>query len=125
MKVAVTAHGKDRSSKVDPYFARARYFLVVDIDHDAVAVCSHVGFRQTAHLAGTQAAGALISLGVQAAIVGHIGPKAFATFKSAGVRVFHAPAATVAEAIDFFQNGTLVELSCANAEEHWPQPESR
>jgi predicted Fe-Mo cluster-binding NifX family protein len=125
MKVAITAQGKDRSAAVDTHFARARCFLVVDIDHATLAVCSNVGFRQTAHLAGTQAAGALISLGVQAAIVGHIGPKAFATFKSAGVRVFHAPAGTVAEAIDSFQDGTLVELSGANAEEHWPQPNTR
>jgi len=122
MKVAITAQGKDRRAKVDPHFARARYFLVLDIDHDTLSVCNNTGFRQTAHLAGTQAAGALISLGVQAAIVGHIGPKAFATFKSAGVRVFHASAGTVAEAIDSFPNGTLVELSGANAEEHWPQP---
>jgi predicted Fe-Mo cluster-binding NifX family protein len=122
MKVAVTAQGKDRRSKLDPHFARARYFLVVDIDQHTLSVCHNIGFRQTAHLAGTQAAGALISLGVQAAIVGHIGPKAFATFKSAGVRVFQAPAGTVAEAIDSFRDGLLVELSGANAEEHWPQP---
>jgi len=121
MKVAVTAQGEDRNSRVDPHFARARCFLVVDIDHDALSVCNNTGLRQTAHLAGTQAAGALISRGIQAAIVGHIGPKAFTTFKAAGVRVFHAPAGTVAEAIDSFQNGTLVELSGANAEEHWPR----
>ncbi len=125
MKVAITAQGKDRSARVDPHFARARWFLVVDIDHDALAVCNNMGFRQTAHLAGTQAAGAVISRGIQAAIVGHIGPKAFATFKSAGVQVLHAPAGTVAEALDSFQNGTLVELSGANAEEHWPQPNIR
>jgi len=120
MKVAVTARGKDRNSRVDLHFARALYFLVVDIDTDAVAVYRNAGFRQTLHLAGTQAAGALISLGIQTVIVGHIGPKAFATFKSAGVRVFHASAGTVAEAIDSFQDGTLVELFGANAEEHWP-----
>jgi len=122
MKVVVTAQGKDHNSRVDPHFARARYFLIVDIDNDALAVCSNAGLRQTLHLAGTQAAGALISRGIQAAIVGHIGPKAFATFESAGVRVFQAPAGTVAEAIDSFRHGLLVELSDANAEEHWPQP---
>jgi len=121
MKVAVTAQGKDRTSKVDPHFARARYFLVVDIGNDALAVYSNAGFRQTPHLAGTQAAGRLMSLGVQAVITAGIGPKAFATFKSAGVRVFQAPPGTVAEAIDSFQDGALVELSGANAQEHWPQ----
>ena len=123
MKVAITAEGKDFGSKLDPHFARARYFLVVDIDHGTLSVCSNVDFQRTPHLAGTQAAGALISLGVQAAIVGHIGPKAFATFKSAGVRVFQASSGTVAEAVDSFRNGLLVELSGPNADEHWPQPD--
>ncbi|MGQ9652354.1 MAG: NifB/NifX family molybdenum-iron cluster-binding protein [Phycisphaerae bacterium] len=36
MKIAIPAQGKDRSAKVDPHFARARCFLVVDIDHDAL-----------------------------------------------------------------------------------------
>ena len=119
MKVAVSAQGEDRTSRVDFHFARARYFLVVDTDDEALAVRSNIGYRQTAHLAGTQAAGALISLGIQVAIVGHIGPKAFATFKSAGVRVFRAPPGTVAEAIESFQDGALVELSGADADEHW------
>jgi len=55
MKVALTAQGKDRTSQVDPHFARARYFLVVDIDNDALAVRSNECSRHTPHLAGTQA----------------------------------------------------------------------
>ena len=121
MKVAVTAQGKDRNSRVDPHFARARYFLVVDIDNDVLAVCRNAGFRQTLHLAGTQVAGSLISLGVQAVITEHIGPRAFGTLLSAGVRVFQAPPGTVAEAIDLFKAGRLVEVSNANVGEHWPQ----
>lgn len=103
MKVAVTAQGKDRNSRVDPHFARARYFLVVDIDNDALDVYRNVGLRQTLHLAGTQAAGSLISLGVQAVITEHIGPRAFGTLRSAGVQVFQAHPGTVAEAIVSFK----------------------
>lgn len=121
MKIAVAAQGEALNSNVDPHFARARYFLVVDIDSDALAVCRNTGSQQTQHLAGTQAAGMLIGLGIQAAIVGHIGSKAFATFKSAGVRVFQAPPGTVADAVDSFQDGELAEFSSANAQEHWPR----
>ncbi len=121
MKVAIAAEGKDFGAKLDPRFARARFFILVDIDHGTVSVRSNVDFQRTVHLAGTQTAGALISLGVQAAIVGQIGPKAFATFKSAGVRVFHASSGTVGEAIDSFRNGLLVELTSPNADAHWPQ----
>lgn len=95
------------------------------MDNGELAVRSNAGFGQTAHLAGTQAAGTLISLGGRAVIVGHIGPKAFATLQSAGVRVFRAAEGTVGEAIDSFQAGALVGLSGADAEEHWPQTEER
>lgn len=121
MKIAVTAQGNDRQSPVDPHFARARYFFVADLANNVFTVRNNVALQQTPHLAGTQAAGTLISLGVQAVITGHIGPKAFTTLTSAGVRVFQTQARTVAEAIDSFQAGTLVEFSTANVGEHWPQ----
>jgi len=125
MKLAVAAEGNDRNSPVDPHFARARCFLVVDMSSGESTVCNNVDLQQTMHLAGSQAAGMLISLGVRAVVAGHIGPRAFATFKSAGVRVFQAAAGTVAEAIESFRDGILVELTGANAEEHWPRPNKK
>lgn len=78
---------------------------------------------KTSYLAGTQAAGMLISLGAEVVITGSIGPKAFATLAAAGVRVFRAPVETVAQAIDSFLAGKLVIVSAANAEAHWRRSE--
>lgn len=121
MKIAVTAEGRGRNAKVDPHFARARCFRVLSLGGRGFVICNSIDARQTPHLAGTQAAGTLIGLGVQAVIVGQIGPKAFATFQAAGVRVFQAKEKTVAEAITSLQAGELPELTGANAAEHWPQ----
>ena len=121
MKIAVTAEGTDLSSPVGPHFARARYFFVVDIDTSAFSFRNNTDLQQTTYLAGTQAAGSLISLGVQTVIATNIGPKAFATLSSAGVRVFQAKPDSVGEAIDMFRAGQLVELSGPSVEEHWPQ----
>ena len=121
MKVAVTAKGKDLSSPVDSHFARARYFLIVDIDSSVFTIRNNIDLQQILYLAGTQAAGSLIGLGVQVVITANIGPKAFATLKSARVRIFQAKSGDVAEVLDQFQAGQLVELANANVEEYWPQ----
>ncbi len=120
MKVAVTAQGKNGGSRIAPHFARARFLLVVDTSSDMLTIEDNVELQQTEHLAGTQAAGTLISLGVQAVITEHIGPKAFATLRSAGVGVFQACSGTVAEALDAFKAGRLLEIPDANVGKHWP-----
>lgn len=121
MKVAIAVQNKSRDAPLDHHFARARYFLIVDTSNDVRTICNTAAFRETHHLAGTQVAGMLVSLGVQAVMTTSIGPKAFITLTSAGVRVFQSPPSTAMEVIDLFNAGKLPELTRANAEEHWPQ----
>ncbi len=97
MKIAVTAEEAQR--EVDPHFARALTSSSQSRQARFVILQRIRCPPDSAHLAGTQAAGTLIGLGVQAMIVGQIGPKAFATFQAAGVRVFQAKEKTVAEAV--------------------------
>jgi len=122
MRIAVTAQGADRNSPLDSHFGRARFFLIADTDSNALDVRNNADLQQTRHLAGIQAAGTLISMGVQVVVTGNIGPKAFATLTSAGARVFKADAGTVAEVIELFKAGKLSALHQANVDEHWPQP---
>ncbi len=122
MKVAVPAEGTDCSSPIDPLFARARRFLIIDLGNDLSTVRCDPGLQRTPHLAGTQASGLLISMDVDAVITMNIGPRAFATFKSANVRVFQAESGTVGETVDRFQAGQLVEFTVPNVEEYWTQP---
>lgn len=120
MKVAATAERTDCSSPIDPHFARTRYFLIIDLGSNASAVRDKTDLQRLQFLAGTQAASSLISLGVDAVITMKIGPKAFATFKSAGVQVFQARPGTVAGVIELFQAGRLQEFAGHSVEEYWP-----
>ena len=46
MKVAITAQGGELSSELDPRFGRARWFVIVDTETDAVeAVDNSSGFN--------------------------------------------------------------------------------
>lgn len=121
MKIAVAAEGAYRDSPVDSHFARTRYFLVVDLASDAADVRNNTDLQKIPFLAGTQAAGTLISLGIDAVITANIGPKAFVTFKSAGIKVLQAKSGTVGENLDLFEAGQLVEFAGPNVEERWPK----
>ncbi|HOP77636.1 MAG: NifB/NifX family molybdenum-iron cluster-binding protein [Thermogutta sp.] len=106
MKVVVTAQGTTLDSPVDPRFGRAATFLLVDTEtleavaHENTAAGEPQG-------AGTQAARAVIMLGPQAVITGHVGPRAFAVFQAAGIPIFLAERGTVREAIAAFKAGQL------------------
>lgn len=119
MKIAVAATGKTRDSQIAPCFARAPCFHVVDVATEKSDVRCNAASHRMVHLAGTQAAGILISMGVEAVIVGRMGPKAFATLDAAGVRVFTIPSGTVAEAVNGFETGSLVQLVAADVPLHW------
>jgi len=121
VKVAVTAEGTDLNSSVAPHFARARYFLVFDLGSKESIVRSNTDLQLISHLAGTQAAGSLVSLEVDAVLTMNIGPRAYTTLKSAGVRVLQAKPGSVGETIDLYQDGQLMELSGPNVEEYWSQ----
>ncbi len=119
MKVAVASQGPDLNSQVAPRFGRARCFLIVDTTSGAFTVRDNSGNPSTAHTAGMQAAGAIISLGVGAVIAGSIGPKAFATFQAGNVEVPTVSSGTVEDAIEKLKAGRLQLTKKANVQEHW------
>jgi predicted Fe-Mo cluster-binding NifX family protein len=121
VKVAVTSQGPDLDGQVDPRFGRAPCFVLVDTQSGELSVRHNSGNLLTAHAAGMQAAGALISLGAAAVITGNIGPKAFGTLQAAKVSVYRLTSGTVREAIERFNAGKLQPLANANVEEHWEQ----
>jgi predicted Fe-Mo cluster-binding NifX family protein len=121
VKVAVTSQGQDPDCAIDPHFGRARYVLVVDTNTGSFVVRSNTGPKRTLHTAGIQSAGALISMGAEAVISGHIGPKAFATLEAANVKVYQATTNTVNDAIERLKAGKLRPLLKADVSEHWAE----
>jgi predicted Fe-Mo cluster-binding NifX family protein len=114
MKVVVTSQGTTLESTVDPRFGRGGTFLLVDTE--TMEVTAHENpAAQEPQGAGTQAARSVIMLGAKAVITGHIGPRAFAVFQSAGLPVFAAEqGATVREAIEAFKAAKLPRINQPN-----------
>lgn len=108
MKVAISATGKDLDSAVDPRFGRARYFLIVDTDSgELIEVIDNSAAMEAAHGAGINAASRVAEAGAEAVLTGRVGPKAFAVFQAAGIKVCSDVSGTVKEALEKFKQGAL------------------
>ena len=119
MKLAISAKGNDKTSELDPRFGRAAHFVVVDTDTGESTAHDNAQNLNAMQGAGIQAGQAVIGLGVDAVITGHVGPKAFQTLRAGGVRVFLAEAGTVGDALKAFQAEQLNEVSGADVPGHW------
>ena len=119
MKVAVASQGPDLNSQVAPRFGRAQCFLIVDTTSGVFTVRDNSRNPSTAHTAGMQTAGAIVSLGVDAAITGSIGPKAFATLQAANVAVYTVASEAVEDILEKLKAGRLQPTQKANMQEHW------
>ena len=107
MKFAVTSQGLELTSKVDPRFGRAKYFIIADTDTEETRAVDNAMNLSAAQGAGIQAGRKVIELGVQVVITGRVGPKAFDTLAAGAVSVFTGANGTVADAIEQFHAGNL------------------
>ena len=119
MKIVFTTSGSQLDSALDPRFGRAAGFLVYDLDSDTFDVVDNQQNLNAAQGAGIQAAETVSRLGAQHLVTGHCGPKAFRVLRAAGIKVFTCTATTVAEALEQYRSGTLIEASGADVEGHW------
>jgi predicted Fe-Mo cluster-binding NifX family protein len=119
MKIAFTTSGDGLGAPLDPRFGRAPRFLIVDADSGGFELIDNVQSLNAAQGAGIQAAETVVRAGAKALVTGHCGPKAFRVLSAAGVKVYTTDAPTVAEALDLYRAGTLVEASGADVEGHW------
>lgn len=119
MKIAITSQGKDMESEVDPRFGRTKFFIVIDTATGEFSAVDNVQNLNAAQGAGIQAGANVVSLGVEAVITGHVGPKAFATLKAGGVKIYTGSTGTVADAMVQFKSGMLKQAESADVEGHW------
>lgn len=119
MKVAITAQAPELSSSVDPRFGRAKYFVVVDTESGVWSAHDNAQNLNALQGAGIQAAQNVAELGVEAAVTGNVGPKAFAVLEAANVAIYTGAAGTVQEALDQLRGGGLRKVDQANVEGHW------
>ena len=119
MKIAITSIDGTLEGMVDERFGRARKLIVYDVSTGAFEVAENSKQMNLAQGAGIQAAQNVVNLGVGAVISGHLGPKAFQVFRSAGVEAYSAVNMTVADALKQYREGSLNKLAGADVEGHW------
>ena len=95
MKIAITSTGDTKSSKADPRFGRARYFLIFDTATSEYEVIDNTINMEAPQGAGIQAAETVVDQGAKILITGHCGPKAFRALEAAGVKLVVGVAGTV------------------------------
>jgi len=119
MKIAITAESKEISSEIDLRFGRAKWIIVVDSETGDFQAHDNVVNLNAVQGAGIQTGQNIANLGVEVVITGNVGPNAFKTLNTAGVRIFLAEKQTVQNAIDSLKAGKLKEVNQANVEGHW------
>lgn len=113
MKVAITSYDKDLSGKVDRSFGRAKWFVVVDTDSEAVEAHSN---KQNVNAAQN-----ISNLEVGVVLTGNVGPNAFRALKAAAIKIFiiGKDIETVEGALSEWKAGHLREVHEATIEGHW------
>jgi len=119
MKILVTAKGKQISDEVDPRFGRARFFILVDTETNETTAHDNSQNLNATQGAGIQAAQGVVRLGAEAVISGNVGPNAYQTLNTAGIKVYLCHQTTVDEAVRKFKAGELKEVASANVQGHW------
>lgn len=119
MKVAITSEGETLQSPVDPRFGRAKYFVIVDTETQAVTAVSNAVNLNAAQGAGIQAGKRIVELGAGALVTGHVGPKAFTTLQAGNVEIYMGASGTVAEVLERFKAGQLKAAQAPDVEGHW------
>lgn len=119
MKILVTSTGETLDSSLDSRFGRAAKFILFDTASGRYESIDNAQGVNAFQGAGIQAAETVARLGPQCVITGHCGPKAFRVLSAAGILIFTTDAANVAEALEKFRFGRLVEARNPDAEGHW------
>ena len=119
MIIAISSEGKDLSSKVDPRFGRAKYFIIYDTATNNFDVTDNLQNLQAAQGAGIQAAQKMANQNAVLVISGNLGPKAFTTLNAAGIKIALWSKGTVKEAVELAKNDQLEYTQGANVEGHW------
>ncbi len=110
MKVCITSTGPSLDAEMDPRFGRCQYFIFVDpetMEFEAVEN-PNIG---AAGGAGIQSAQLVINRGVEALITGQVGPNAFTTLQTGGVKIIPGATGQIREVLQKYKRGELTSLA--------------
>lgn len=119
MKIAFSTSGKTEDAPMDPRFGRAKMFLLHDTDTGNWEPVDNQTNVNALQGAGIKSAETVANCGAEAVVTGNCGPKAFQALSRANVNVYLTNAATVAEALEQFNQGKLQSVAAPNVQGHW------
>lgn len=119
MKIAVPTNGDNLNSKISKSFGRAKRFLVVDSETVEFEIIENTQNLQAEQGAGIQSAQSAIKAGGDTIITLHCGPKAYRVLTESGARVIAGNEGSIRQNIEWFNEGLLSTMNCANKESHW------
>lgn len=109
-KICVTSTGDNLDSALDPRFGRCGNFIIVDTESLEFKAVSNPNAEATGG-AGIQSAQLVANEGAETVITGNVGPNAFQTLSSLGIKVYTGAKGTVKEVIQQYKDGKLKEAS--------------
>jgi len=115
MKIAITAQNPSPESAVDPRFGRAPWLMIYDPNEESWQAIDNSKGLNAAHGAGIQAAQKVADQQAETLITGAIGPKAYRSLTTAGIRIYHGAKGSVSEALQAYRDGALREASADDA----------
>ncbi len=118
MKLAVCASGEGLNAETDVRFGRCSCFVIVDTESGELIESLKNSNVEASGGAGVKSAQMLYRKGVDAVVVGNLGPKAEDALKAARIAVYGGLGKTVAETAAKFKEGKLEILSGATVPPH-------
>lgn len=115
MRVAISSKGKTRDAQVEPRFARATYFLIVDTHDMTFHAMRNKSIEDPTE---TGAVRLVIYAGAQAVLTGDCEPHVRHMLTMSGIRVFQGVSGTVGGAVERLRKGWLAESPDPGARAH-------
>jgi predicted Fe-Mo cluster-binding NifX family protein len=110
MKIGIPSFGTNLDSFVDPRFARANYFVILDEKGEIEKVIENPA-AQVLRGANALASQVMIENAVSSLVVANIEPSAFDILESAGIKVFQGQQGlTVRELFNLYKEGKVQRL---------------
>jgi len=118
MKICVTSSGENLEASVDPRFGRCAYFVVVDTESLEFKAIQNPNMAATGG-AGIQSAQLVANEKVEAVVTGNVGPNAFQTLSSLGLKVYTGAAGIIKEVVQQYKEGKFKEMSGPSVSGHF------
>jgi predicted Fe-Mo cluster-binding NifX family protein len=119
MLIAVTAKSNEPDSDVDPRFARAQCFHLIDSQTGHLTIIENKENQDLMQGAGVQTGQLIASKNVEVLLTGHCGPRAFQILQAAGVKIVTGVEGKVKDAVEKFKQGQYEFTDSPDVQSHW------